>query len=185
VVDISRQPSDEVVRLDAVIAGVGDETGLDRLREVYELHALDLFRLGLALTGDRSLAEDLVHDAFVRLHRAPTEPSAEAMRAYLRRIVVNLVRDHHRRQVVAGRSRPEGDDAPSAEAVADAADRSAAVGAAIASLSHRQRVCIVLHYFEGLTDAEIADAIGISVGSVKTHLHRARATLARRLEDLR
>jgi RNA polymerase sigma factor (sigma-70 family) len=183
--DLSRQPSGEVVRLDAVIAGVGDETGLDRLREVYELHALDLFRLGVALTGDRDLAEDLVHDAFVRLHRAPTEPSAEAMRAYLRRIVVNLVRDHHRRQVVARRTRPEAEEAPSAESVVDAAGRSAAIEEAIASLSHRQRACIVLHYFEGLTDAEIADTIGVSVGSVKTHLHRARAALARRLEDLR
>ena len=63
--------------------------------------------------------------------------------------------------------------------------RDAEVAEAIAELPHRQRVCIVLHYFEDLSDAQIAEVLGTSVGSVKTHLHRARATLARRLEDLR
>jgi RNA polymerase sigma-70 factor (sigma-E family) len=170
-----------------MIAGVGDVTAEDRLRQQYEEHATALFRLGVALTGEQALAEDLVHDAFVRLHRAARPPAPEATRTYLRRTLVNLVRDHRRHQVVTARNRTttSGDDAPSAEAVADRAGRDAAIAAAIADLSHRQRVCVVLHYFEDLSDAEIAETIGISVGSVKTHLHRGRATLARRLEDLR
>jgi len=55
----------------------------------------------------------------------------------------------------------------------------------VRALPHRQRDCVVLHYFADLTDAEIADALGISAGSVKTHLHRARAALAHVLEPLR
>jgi RNA polymerase sigma factor (sigma-70 family) len=56
---------------------------------------------------------------------------------------------------------------------------------AIRSLPRRQRDCIVLRFYEELSDTEIAEALALSPGSVKTHLHRARATLADRLEALR
>ena len=56
---------------------------------------------------------------------------------------------------------------------------------AVRRLPDRQRDCVVLHYYEELTDMEIARTLGISVGSVKTHLHRARTALAAILEDER
>jgi RNA polymerase sigma-70 factor (ECF subfamily) len=168
-----------------MIAGVEDQTGLDRLRQQYERHAPALFRLGVALTGDRGLAEDLVHDAFVRLHRSTSPPVPDAERTYLRRTLLNLVRDHHRHLAVVRRIPFTANDEPSAELVAGRLGRDAAVAAAIEALPHRQRACVVLHYFEDQSDAEIAAAIGISTGSVKTHLHRARAALAAQLEDLR
>jgi RNA polymerase sigma-70 factor (ECF subfamily) len=59
------------------------------------------------------------------------------------------------------------------------------VRAAVAALPAQQRACTVLHYFEGLTDVEVATVLGISTGSVKTHLHRARAALAAALEEER
>ena len=168
-----------------MIAGVGDQAELDELSARYMAHAPAIFRLAVALTDDPTQAEDLVHDAFVRLHRSGSSLAPEAVRAYLRRIVVNLVKDHHRHLAVVRRVPFVGHDEPSAELVATRLGRDAEVAEAIAELPHRQRVCIVLHYFEDLSDAQIAEVMGTSVGSVKTHLHRARATLARRLEDLR
>jgi RNA polymerase sigma-70 factor (ECF subfamily) len=57
--------------------------------------------------------------------------------------------------------------------------------AAIRRLPERQRDCVVLHYFCELSDVEVASVLGVSSGSVKTHLHRARATLAHELEAWR
>lgn len=157
------------------------------LRALYEEHAPALYRLAVAMTGDVAQAEDLVHDAFVRLHRVARPPAAGTERAYLRRTVVNLTHDHHRRRALARRTVPPANpyDQPSAEAEAAGAERDGAVAAAVAALPARQRDCVVLHYFADLPDSEIAADLGISVGSVKTHLHRARAALARRLEELR
>jgi len=161
-------------------------TGLDELRAAYDAHARPLLRLAVALTADPALAEDLVHDAFVRLHRAARPPAPEAEGAYLRRIVTNLSHDHHRHGAVVRRLAPApGDPAPSAELDALGGDRARAVAAAVAALPARQRDCVALHYFGGLTDAAVAAELGISAGSVKTHLHRARAALALSLEDHR
>ncbi len=156
------------------------------LRVLYETHAVGLFRLAVALTGDRTEADDIVQDAFVRLHRTPRPPAPELTLAYLRRTVTNLVFDRHRRTVTARRLRPERSlTAPSAETGAVDADRAHRIATAVADLPDRQRECVALHYFAGLTEAEVASTLDISVGSVKTHLHRARATLAPRLEALR
>jgi RNA polymerase sigma factor (sigma-70 family) len=169
-----------------VIEGTTTTEGLDRLRAAYDAHAGPLLRMAVALTADPAIAEDLVHDAFVRLHRAAAPPTPEAERAYLRRIVANLVVDHHRRSTVARRHAPApAEPAPSAEAHTADRDRARAVAAAVAALPDRQRDCVTLHYFAGLSDAAVAAELGISTGSVKTHLHRARAALARSLEDQR
>ena len=160
--------------------------GIEGLRTAYDVHARPLLRLAVALTGDAALGEDLVHDAFLRLHRSATPPGPGAEGAYLRRIVTNLAHDHHRHGAVVRRLAPTpADPAPSAELDAIGGDRSRAVAAAVAALPDRQRDCVALHYFSGLTDAAVATELGISVGSVKTHLHRARAALALSLEDHR
>lgn len=165
-----------------MIGPVGTATPLEAL---YEEHAPALHRLGVALVGAAG-AEDLVHDAFLRLHRVGRPPAPGTEWAYLRRTLVNLAHDHHRHGAVvrrAGRAAPG--TAASAEATAAASAQDRAVAAAIGALPARQRECVVLHYFAGLSDAEIASDLGISAGSVKTHLHRARAALAHRLEHLR
>jgi RNA polymerase sigma factor (sigma-70 family) len=169
-----------------VIDGMGTGAGVDALRVAYDAHAPSLLRLATALTADRALAEDLVHDAFVRLHRAPAPPAPGAEGAYLRRIVTNLAHDHHRHGAVVRRLAPgPHEPAPSAEVDALGGDRARAVAAAVAALPPRQRDCVALHYFAGLPDAAVAGELGISVGSVKTHLHRARAALTLSLEDHR
>lgn len=156
------------------------------LDALFRNHATALLRLAVVLTGDRPLAEELVQEAFVRLHRSGTTPAIGAELAYLRRTVINLSHGHHRHLGVVRGHRP---DAPGAQASAETdvvrRDGQRLVVDAVRALPERQRDCIVLRFYSDLTDAEIADTLDISTGSVKTHLHRARAALADRLEGLR
>ena len=167
------------------MAGTRPAMGFD-LDGLFRAHATPLLRLAVVLTGDQRLAEDLVQEAFVRLHRSGARPAVGTELAYLRRTVVNLSHGHHRRLRIA-RSHPPDPPRVAAAAEVDAVrhDGQRRVAEAVQGLPRRQRDCVVLHYFADLTDAEIADALGISAGSVKTHLHRARAALAHVLEPLR
>ena len=156
---------------------------LDRL---FRAHATPLLRLAVVLTGDRALAEELVQDAFVRLARAAAGPAAGAELAYLRRTVINLSHGHHRHLAVVRKHEPSPPgDAAAADADLVGRDEQHRIVAAVRALPDRQRDCIALRFYAELSDTEIADALGISAGSVKTHLHRARAALAQQLEELR
>lgn len=77
------------------------------------------------------------------------------------------------------------DDIEAAEADVVRRDDQRRVVDAVRALPRRQRDCVVLRFYADLSDREIAEAVGISPGSVKTHLHRARAALATSLEALR
>ncbi len=159
---------------------------VDTLEERYDLHATALLRLAVLACGDRAVAEDIVHDAFLRCHAADPGPTPGKERAYLRRIVLNLSSNHHRtrrRHTVERFPRPDTADAADADVLAETV--SGVVSAAVRALPDRQRDCVLLHYFERLSDTETAEALGISPGSVKTHLHRARAALRPTLEQLR
>jgi RNA polymerase sigma-70 factor (sigma-E family) len=159
--------------------------GVD-LEDLFRAHATPLLRLAVVVTGDRALAEELVQEAFVRLHRASHPPVGAATRAYLRRTVINLAHGHHRHlRVVRRHADDRRPDGASADVDVVRHDDQRRVVEAVRSLPERQRDCIVLRFYEDLTDTEIAEALGISAGSVKTHLHRARATLATQLEALR
>ena len=156
------------------------------LHRAYADHAGALLRLAVLATGDRAAAEDILHDAFVRWHRAEPAPAPGAERAYLRRTVLNLASNHHRWRRRHGDDRlPVAGPGPGADAVAMDAAVAARVARAVRGLPHRQRDCVLLFHFEGLCVEEVADALGISAGSVKTHLHRARTSLRPALEDLR
>lgn len=161
--------------------GTGDD-----LDSLFRAHATQLLRLAIALTGDEPLAEELVQDAFLGLARQPSSPRVGAEFAYLRRAVVNGSHGHHRHLAVVRRHPVEPpNDVPAADANAGRRDAQRRVADAVRDLPARQRDCMVLRCYAEATDAEIADTLGVSVGSVKSHLHRARATLARQLEDLR
>lgn len=155
----------------------GPEMRAEALRSLFERRYLPMVRLAELLLGDRAAAEDAVQDAFARLHGrldAPAEPEP-----YLRAMVVNRCRSAYRhKQVVARyvhRQRPE------EPAVEDAAGRLAdhdAVLAALRRLPRRQREVLVLRYYLDCPEAEIASALGISAGSVKTHAARGLAAMA-------
>jgi RNA polymerase sigma-70 factor (sigma-E family) len=157
------------------------------LEELFRAEHAPLVRLAHLIVGDAGVAEEIVQEAFVRFHRASGRgPAPGAEGAYLRGIVVNLCRGHHRRLAIARRIRPLQPSTPAtADSGAIASERRARLVAAVRTLPHQQRACVVLHYFEDRTDVEVAAVLGISAGSVKTHLHRARAALAHALEDLR
>jgi RNA polymerase sigma-70 factor (sigma-E family) len=156
------------------------------LSDLYRTHYRDLVRLATLLGGAQDAAEEIVQDAFVKLDQSWDRVGVPSARpAYLRSIVLNLSRSGHRRRAVAERHRPSpAPDAAPAEHHAVVAEDAREVVAAIRALPERQRQCMVLRFYEDCTETEIAAALGISVGSVKTHLHRAMQTLAARLGDL-
>ncbi len=149
-------------------------------------HGVHLLRLARLFVDDLTAAEDLVQEAFIRLARnADRIEDAERAPAYLRSIVVNLARDHNRRGLVSMRHR-----LPFEQNVRDAGDEvllredQREVIEALRHLPDRQRVCVVLRYYDELGIDDIAATIGVSRNSVKTHLQRGLATLAGRLGPL-
>ncbi len=158
----------------------------DALESVYLAHYRSLVRLASLLIDDVGTCEEVVQDAFVRVwRRGPTLQADDRLPAYLRSAVLNGARSHLRRSLVA-RRHPQlvPEPSPGADAGARTGDH-ARVLAALRSLPDRQREVLALRYYLDLSEAEIADILRISAGSVKTHAHRGLATLADRLEDLR
>ncbi len=167
-----------------VAAGVVDADLL--VAEMFDREGTSLVRLARVFCDDRDAAEDLVQEAFIRLHRsAGTIRDLGRAPAFLRSIVINLARDHNRRGLMSLRHRGTTERAivtpgPSDRAVAD--EETAGVLGALRTLPDRQRACLVLRYYEELSIAEIASTLGISENSVKTHCRRGLAALESRLE---
>jgi RNA polymerase sigma-70 factor (sigma-E family) len=156
-------------------------TADEAVTHLFGAHYRSLVRLAMLLLHEQAVAEEIVQDAYVALHanwRRLRE--ADKALAYLRVAVVNRSRSalRHRRVVLshlaAARPTP---DAPSAEAGAMQALHNAAVMAAVRALPARQREAIVLRYYVDLSEAEIAEAMGISRGAVKSHTARGIAAL--------
>ncbi|HET6951079.1 MAG TPA: SigE family RNA polymerase sigma factor [Acidimicrobiales bacterium] len=145
--------------------------------------------VGLAglLLNDRGAAEEVVQDAFAKFHLSRHRiVDADREVSYLRSIVCNLARGRLRRRALELRRRPVPDrDIDPRPDAALAQHQRDVVAAALAALPRRQRECVVLRYWLDLPEREIAEALGIAGGSVKSHLHRGLAALETRLEDLR
>ena len=156
------------------------------LEGLFRAHYPSVLRLARVLTGDDGQAEDIAQDAFVRLDGTRSWPTPGAELAYLRRTVVNLSHDHfRRRRVVRRHTRPSDDNAGDLTGPA-ALDRSqqGRVADAVRALPSRQRDCVVLRYYSGLSDAEVAEVLDVGIGTVKQSIARARSHLARELRDL-
>ena len=158
----------------------------DDLAAAYQDHYRSLVRLASLLVDDVGQCEEIVQDAFVKVWRRPPDLSApDRLPAYLRSAVLNGARSHLRHRVVERRhlrAVASSSVAPEGRATTGDDDR---VLAALRSLPDRQREVLALRYYLDLSEAEIAETLGVSAGSVKTHAHRGLATLAERLEDLR
>lgn len=165
--------------------------GIDRDRAVellFAAHHLPMVRLATLLGADD--AEDVVAEAFYQMYlRWRRLRSAEAAAAYLRSVVVNRTRMRIRHLQVARRHLQRVDDVAeqgkSGEAMAMLHDDQRALVDALARLSIRQREALVLRYWLDLRECEIADAMGISTGAVKSHVSRGMAALSRMLEERR
>ncbi len=136
-----------------------------------------LLRFGMVLTGDARLAEEIVQEVLVRAYERWAHIGAvENTNAYVRRMVVNEFLSWRRKW-----SRAEPFD-PVAHGIAqsDHADMYVerdAVLAELAKLPRRQRAVLVLRYYDGLSDREIAEVLGCSTGTVRGYASRALATL--------
>lgn len=122
--------------------------------------------------------ENIAQEAFVRLHTRWHTLADGKARPYLRRIVVNLSRSRLRHLRVARRVQAEPPAAEaSAETTALAGAEHRSLRAALAALPRRQRQVLVLRYWLDLTQAEIAETLGIAVGTVKATTNHAMANL--------
>lgn len=143
-----------------------------------------LLREAYLLVGDAHLAEDLVQTVLAKIYVAWHRVSgSEAPDAYVRKILINTnVSRHRRRRVAEVLTDAPPDDFAAAPATSQTP--SSAVTEALMSLSRRQRTAIVLRFWDDLPESAVAELMGCSVGSVRTHTARAMARL-RALPDLR
>jgi RNA polymerase sigma-70 factor (ECF subfamily) len=165
-------------------AAGGDASAFEAL---YRRHAARIHGVVARLVGyDRARAEDLVQDAFVRAWQAlPAYRFESAFGTWLHRLAVNTALMDLR----AARSRPRGsgdEDALDQVGTPDSAGHGTALSLdlerAVATLPPRARAVLVLYDVEGWKHEEIAEALGMAVGSSKAQLHRARGLLRERLE---
>jgi RNA polymerase sigma-70 factor (sigma-E family) len=153
--------------------------------EMYSMHYPALVRLAAMLVRDTPTAEEVVQDAFIAMHDAWDRlRDTDKALAYMRQAVVNRSRSvlRHRLVVEKNMQKPP-PDMPSAEAGALTLLERSAVVAALRDLPGRQREAIVLRYYADLSEAEIAAAMHISRGAVKSHTSRGMAALRAALEE--
>ena len=146
-----------------------------------------LVRMSAMLLGDTGAAEEVVQESFIAVHAAWRRlRDIDKAVPYLRRSVLNRSRSILRHRMVTDRHVPVREpDMPSAEQGAIAQFERSAVIEALRSLPARQREALVLKFYLGLTEEEIAAAMKISTGAVKSHTSRGKAALRTALEPER
>ena len=153
--------------------------------ELYSQHYLSLVRLAALLVRDTPTAEEVVQDSFVAMHGGWQRlRDTEKALAYLRQVVINRSRSVLRHRTVVDKNLQKAPpDMPSAEHGALVLLERHAVVAALRDLPYRQREAIVLRYYADLSEADIAAAMGLSRGAVKSHTSRAMTALRAALEQ--
>jgi DNA-directed RNA polymerase specialized sigma24 family protein len=144
-----------------------------RIDDLYRAHRRRLARLAFLLTGSADVADELAHDAFVRLW--PNLGSVRDPAAYLTTTVTNLARGHLRRISVERRHAP----VPPGPALPPDVDE---VWSQLWTLSERERAALVLRFYADLDVAGVADAMGCRLGTAKSLIHRGLAHLKEVLE---
>lgn len=176
----------------------------DAFRTLIERHHDDLLRFLIRLVGNRQAAEDVFQEAFLQIHTSGDSFDVERrFRPWLFTIAANKGRDYLRRkgrrqvmELSAPISGPRGGDEsttfidllqidlgpPSSEM--EAGERERQVQSALAAMSHPLREILLLSYFNRLTYAQIAEDLGIPLGTVKSRLHAAVASFAKRWQEI-
>jgi len=140
------------------------------LLALYEDEREAMVRLARLMTGSGPVAEDLVHDAFVRIH--PLLDDLDNPGAYLRRVVINLCRTHHRRRDVEDRWLAR--QPPPSPVLPPELDET---WRALHRLTPTQRHVLVLHFYLDMRLADVAEMLDIPLGTVKSNLHRGVAAV--------
>ena len=158
--------------------------GLD---EAFRSHRADLVRLAAFILGDRGAAEDVVQDVFVRMHER-TDLINGDLQYYLRSAVINGCRTTlRRRRLIRRHAEQQGQQSTCPPLTTEEAalldeDRRRVLGA-LATLPRRRREVLVLRFYLEMSEAEIAQTLGISPGTVKSTAARGLAALARQLRE--
>jgi RNA polymerase sigma-70 factor (sigma-E family) len=164
-------------------AGPRQDEATAGVTQLYHGHSLGLMRLALVMVGDRPTAEDVVQEAFLGLYRRwPHLRDRDKALNYVRSAVLNGCRSalRRRRRPFAGVHLPP---VWSAESEAMVGEDRREVMAALHRLPVRQREALVLRYFCELSEEEMAEAMRVSRGTVKSTTSRAVAALGRLLEE--
>jgi RNA polymerase sigma factor (sigma-70 family) len=172
-----RQKSDEYL-LEAIASG--DDEALGAL---YDRYGRLAYGMALRVLRDPALAEDAVQEAFLAVWRAAdgyrrerAKPSTWVLTLVHRR-AVDLVRREDRRRAEALRDEPEEAAAPTVHEEADLRDRRAAVQAALRQLPDDQREALELAYYGGYTQSELAERLGVPLGTIKSRMFAGLARL--------
>jgi RNA polymerase sigma-70 factor (sigma-E family) len=172
---------------------IAEETSLGEASEarpivaqMYREHYTPLVRTIALLVRDVTEAEDIVQEALLRLYRSWDQIRDQARApAYLRSTAMNLARSRLRTIIRRRDRHPEPGASAQPDETAIAGEATSSVIRALKSLPRRQRECLVLRYYLELTDREIAEDLGVSIGAVKQHLHRGMDKLEQSLERYR
>jgi RNA polymerase sigma-70 factor (sigma-E family) len=166
------------------VASGSGPSGRAEVTELFGLHYRRLVGVAVLLVDDRETAEDVVQDAFEALYRHwPRLRNPQAAVTYLTRSVVNGSRSRlRRRRTERAYVLPEAEVLPSAETSGIRDGEYLELVGAMRALPRRQREVVVLRYFLDLSEAQIADWLGVSRGSVKRHASRAMTALQERME---
>lgn len=183
---LGARPNHMTAKRDAMAAALAREGSLDRgrLGELYLRYAPEGIRLAYLLTADRTLAEDLVQEAFAHVvGRFGHLRYPDAFGSYLRRTIVNLSHSHFRRLKVERAYLDTLARTPSTPTNPNE-ELDEAMYAALLRLPERQRVALVLRFYEDLSDVQTADALGCPPGTVRSLVARGMKTLRADLEGV-
>lgn len=180
-----RLPAQDPLRPLLVRAARGDERAM---AELYDLTSSQAYGWALRIAGDPSLAEEAVLDAYTQAWQDAWrhDPSRGTVAGWLLVIVRSRAMDA--RRAASRRERSAPDDTPEPpdpsadpEAEAQSSDRARRVRAAVAALPHEQRRVLEAAFFDGLSHSEAAEALGLPLGTVKTRVRAALASLRSQL----
>lgn len=143
-----------------------------------------LAALGAVLCGEREVGRDLAQEALLRAYRRWDEVARlDRPGAWVRRVIVNLARDHARHRAVQRRRLPQLAARPETDAHVVDTPHDLEFWHAVATLPERQRTAVALFYVGDRPIAEVAETMGVTEGSVKTTLHQARSRLRELLRE--
>jgi RNA polymerase sigma-70 factor, ECF subfamily len=184
---------DPAQRRDLILIERARSGDLDAFNDLVELYQDQLFALVARMVPDRDQASDAVQEAFFSAYRNLAGFRGGSVKSWLNRICVNAAMDAQRaRKRRPVQPYPEFEDEswqPPAGEEADperqvlTAERSGALAGALAAITADQRAAIVLFDIHGYDYAEIAEMTGVSLGTVKSRIHRGRLSLRGLLED--
>ena len=177
---------------DSRIPPPGAHLDAGAIAALFRDHHAELVRLALLMVEDLPSAEDVVQDVYASLHRRSAQGRAQTVEAplpYVRAAVLNGCRSVQRRRVIARRvaiihrASQHHETLASAESEVILSEDRRTVLSALARLPRRRREVLVLRYYLGLSEAEIATVLGISSGTVKSTAARGLAALAHELGE--